>query len=555
LPIAPAKTGYIFGGWYTEIGGSGTVFTAITVVTASITVYAKWNSYTYTVTFDDQSATVPPNPTSKTVASPATTVVTLPTAPTKTGYTFGGWYTETGGSGTVFTAITVVTASITVFAKWTMNKYTLTLSQSVGCSTTTGGGLVSHGVATAINATSNVGYEFVIWNVTSGTGVTIGDVNSASTTVTLTNGDANVRANFQLKTYTLTTVGGAGGTATGGGQVTHGVAQAIIATANNGYGFVNWTTSSAGVTFANANSASTTVTLTSGAATIQANFIKTYTVTFNSQGGSDVALQTVNHGAYATVPTPPTKTSYSFDGWFKENTCTNAWFFANEAVVSNITLYAKWIVKDVDGNIYTTVTIGTQTWMVENLKTTKYRDSTPIPLVTDNTAWYATNAPRYCWYANDEATYKSTYGALYNWYVVNNSKLAPAGWHVPTNAEWDVLQNYLIANGYNWDGTTTGNKIAKAMAVQSKWQITIEVEGVPGNNLSTNNRSGFSALPGGIRKDVGTFKDIYVGGDWWSASESDVDWADRRYLDYQSIELYSDHIFKKFGFSVRLIRD
>jgi uncharacterized repeat protein (TIGR02543 family) len=324
LPIAPAKTGYIFGGWYTAINGGGTAFTASTVVTTNITVYAKWNNYTYTVTFDDQSATVPPNPTSKTVASPATTVATLPTAPTKTGYIFGGWYTETSGGGTVFTAITVVTASITVYAKWTINKYTLTLSQSVGCSTTTGGGLVSHGVATAISATSKVGYEFVNWNVTSGTGVTIGDVNSATTNVSLTSGDANVRAIFQAKTYTLTiTVNpGAGGSVTGGGTVTHGVAQAISATANAGYDFVNWTPSSPGVTFANANGAATTVTLTSGAATIQAVFqLKTYTLTVTvnpGASGSATGGGTVTHGV-AQVISATANAGYDFVNWTSSN--------------------------------------------------------------------------------------------------------------------------------------------------------------------------------------------------------------------------------------------
>jgi len=119
LPTAPTKTGYTFGGWYTATSGGGTAFIATTTVVADITVYAKWNIYTYTVTFDSQSATVEASPTSKTVTFPATTVATLPTPPTKTGYTFGGWYTGTNGGGTAFTATTTVTTDITVYAKWT----------------------------------------------------------------------------------------------------------------------------------------------------------------------------------------------------------------------------------------------------------------------------------------------------------------------------------------------------------------------------------------------------------------------------------------------------
>ncbi|MDD4729737.1 MAG: FISUMP domain-containing protein, partial [Dysgonamonadaceae bacterium] len=119
-------------------------------------------------------------------------------------------------------------------------------------------------------------------------------------------------------------------------------------------------------------------------------------------------------------------------------------------------------VTDIDDNVYHTVTIGTQVWMVENLKTTKYNDGTSIPLVSDGTAWSNLATPGYCFYNNDAAN-KSTYGALYNWFTVNTNKLAPTGWHVPTDAESTTLENYLIANGFNYDGTTTGNKIAKSM--------------------------------------------------------------------------------------------
>src|SRR5674476_633708 len=100
-------------------------------------------------------------------------------------------------------------------------------------------------------------------------------------------------------------------------------------------------------------------------------------------------------------------------------------------------------VTDIEGNVYHTVKIGTQTWMVENLKTTKYKDGTAIPLVTDNKVWINLPTPAYCWYDNDATTYKNTYGALYNWYAVNTGKLAPTGWHIPTDAEWTTLQNYV----------------------------------------------------------------------------------------------------------------
>ena len=117
-------------------------------------------------------------------------------------------------------------------------------------------------------------------------------------------------------------------------------------------------------------------------------------------------------------------------------------------------------ITDKDGNVYTSVTIGTQVWMKENLKTTKYNDGTAIPLVTDGAAWESLTTPGYCWYNNDAATYKATYGALYNRYTANSGKLCPAGWHVPADSEWTTLTDYLINNGYGYGGS--GSEIAKS---------------------------------------------------------------------------------------------
>ena len=161
--------------------------------------------------------------------------------------------------------------------------------------------------------------------------------------------------------------------------------------------------------------------------------------------------------------------------------------------------------------------------------------------------------------ADDNTTHADSikkFGALYNWYAVDTKKLAPKGWHVPTDAEWTILQNYLIANGYNWDGTTTGNKIAKSIAAKTDWQ-THANPGAIGNDLAKNNRSGFSALPGGFRvDDNGIFLSIGFNGVWWSAMEFDVSIAYYRYLfngfDVLGRDIFS---FKSGGFSVRLLRD
>ena len=205
-------------------------------------------------------------------------------------------------------------------------------------------------------------------------------------------------------------------------------------------------------------------------------------------------------------------------------------------------------VKDIDGNVYHTVKIGTQTWMVENLKTTKYKDGTAIPLVTDNKVWINLPTPAYCWYDNDATTYKNTYGALYNWYAVNTGKLAPTGWHVPTDAEWTTLKNYVSAN------LGTSGSVAKALAATTNW-ITNTSVGAIGNDLTKNNTSGFTALPGGYHSNHGAFYDVGYGGYWWSSTDSSTSYAWNRYLYCYGGSLGRYYDSKSYGFSVRCVRN
>jgi uncharacterized protein (TIGR02145 family) len=219
-------------------------------------------------------------------------------------------------------------------------------------------------------------------------------------------------------------------------------------------------------------------------------------------------------------------------------------------------------VTDADGNVYQTVKIGNQEWTTENLRTTKYNDGSPIPNITSKVAWdscFYTLGDAYCTYNNttNSGSIKK-YGVLYNWYAVNTGKLAPAGWHVPTDEEWDTLQDYLIANGYNWDGTTTDNKIAKSMAAKTDWKSGSDDvgDGAIGNDLTKNNRSGFSALPGGARDpDCDGFCGQDSSGYWWSATNwgSTCTWSRHLSSDYEEfLEPFSD---KCGGLSVRLVRD
>ncbi len=217
-------------------------------------------------------------------------------------------------------------------------------------------------------------------------------------------------------------------------------------------------------------------------------------------------------------------------------------------------------VTDVDGNVYRTVKIGNQEWTTENLRTTKYNDGSPLANITGKSTWDSclyTLTDAYCFYnntTNPDSIEK--FGALYNWYAVNSGKLAPAGWHVPTDEEWDTLQNYLIANGYNWDGTTTENKIAKSMAAKTDWKSNSDgVKGAVGNDLTKNNGTGFSALPGGVRGEDNDFNGRASEGYWWSAANAGATftWSRSLSFDYEELrKLFSD---KYGGFSVRVVRD
>jgi len=198
-------------------------------------------------------------------------------------------------------------------------------------------------------------------------------------------------------------------------------------------------------------------------------------------------------------------------------------------------------VTDLDGNSYSGVEIGTQVWTGENLKTTRYNNKTSIPLVTDNTAWSNLTTPGYCYYNNDIANY-DTYGALYNWYTVNTGLLCPDGWHVPTDAEWITLVNYLGGQ------LVAGGKLKEAGT--DHWTSP---------NTAATDESGFSALPGGYRVNTGSFSnngnDIGLKGLWWSATEDSPGVARNRIMYYDNAYAYINYSVKTYGSSIRCLKN
>ena len=189
-------------------------------------------------------------------------------------------------------------------------------------------------------------------------------------------------------------------------------------------------------------------------------------------------------------------------------------------------------VTDIDGNIYNVVKIGNQYWMKENLKTTRYNDSTPIPTGLSDAAWQSTPSGAYAIYDNNSGN-NDVYGKLYNWHAINTAKLAPAGWHVPTDAEWTTLVNTLgggsVAGGA-MKGTTT-----------TWWNSP---------NTGATNSSGFTGLPAGSRYSNGPFNRIGIIGFFWSSNASAF------ILNYDdSVVDNSNSGLKENGFSVRCVKD
>lgn len=202
------------------------------------------------------------------------------------------------------------------------------------------------------------------------------------------------------------------------------------------------------------------------------------------------------------------------------------------------------VIKDGDGNVYSTITIGTQIWLTENLKTTKLTDGTVIPHIEDNTFWANTNSPDYCWY-NNEINNKNTYGALYNWHAVSTGKLCPSGWHVPSVSELNDLVDFL-----------GGESVAGG-----KLKTTGTIEGGDGlwyqQNVDATNTTEFSAVPGGLRNNNGLFFDLGFGGVWWTSTQNPPDLAYYYFINNFNAE-FSISItgtFKRAGFSVRCIKD
>jgi uncharacterized protein (TIGR02145 family)/uncharacterized repeat protein (TIGR02543 family) len=571
-PVAPIRTGYTFVGWYKEAAYTTQWNFSMETVSANDTLFAKWAAVTYTVTFDDQQATTHVSPVSKTIVFPSTTIGTLPSEPKKTGYTFCCWNTAANGSGSEFTALTTVTADITIYAVWNSHTFTVTYEgQGVVTNSTkevtspkttvetvpapTVSGYLFEGWFTGINGggspflgTTTVASDITVYakwtrvykvtyNANGGTGTVPVDPNTYqnSNTVTVLSGSGLSKANYTFAGWNTQT-DTMGTSYTSGGPLTMGSVDITL--------YAKWRLNAPTISTITNKTCPVNDSVTFSVTATGLNLGYTWYMNNAEIGNANGASYTTSKLTAAEVSTPRTY----------KCVVTNPAGSANSSASLAVST-----ISDIDGNVYHEVKIGSQVWTMENLRVTKYRDGTAIPKETNGENWSNAETPMYCFYNN--ATNADTiikWGALYNWYVVdklNPKKVAPSGWHVPTDEEWTTLENYLIANGYNWDRTTSENKIGKSLASATTDWMTSSTEGDVGKNIANNNGAGFSALPSGYCAYNGTFYHQYGIIYWWSTTESDSTNAFCRSLGSSNSNLFRDYNNKKFGFAFRLVRD
>jgi len=324
-------------------------------------------------------------------------------------------------------------------------------------------------------------------------------------------------------------------------------------TGNTTYFVRAYATNSTGTAYGNELTFTTTQSLPAGSTT-NATSVTNTTATLNGTVNANNLLTTVtfdyglttSYGMTATAVQSPvsgttsTSVSANISGlksgqiYHYKVKCSST---AGTTSGSDITFTTT--VKDNDDNVYNTVTIGTQVWMKEDLRATKYSDGSSIPLVTDTDEWINLTSPAYCWYDNDKEGIDAKYGALYNWYTVNTGKLCPQGWHVPSYEEFKTLSEFLGGDDI------AGGKLKETGT--NHWLAP---------NTGATNESGFTALPGGDRDTYGEFWYLGEVGGWWSSTLYTT--AGTAYL----MGLYSDDgilhrewWYHYAGLNVRCVRD
>ncbi len=204
--------------------------------------------------------------------------------------------------------------------------------------------------------------------------------------------------------------------------------------------------------------------------------------------------------------------------------------------------------SDIDGNTYESVIIDGQTWMADNLRVTHYRNGDSISTNIADSEWHSFASGAYTTYGDNES-HATTYGYLYNWNAVNDTRgLAPEGWHIPTDGEWKKLEAYMGLNTSELNSTEwRGSELQLGDALKSTWGWYLNGEG--------NNKSGMSALPGGFRYSYHGYFSLGESCYFWTDTQYNSGYAYYRKLDYSSSAIERDYYLKSTGYSIRCVKD
>jgi uncharacterized protein (TIGR02145 family) len=486
---------------------------------------------------------VPGAPTIGTATAGNAQATVIFTAPASNGGSAITSYTATSSPGGIKSALNQAgsgTITFTGLTNGTAYTFTVTATNSVGTgaasapsnSVTPFGvpGAPTIGTATAGNAQANVIFTAPVSNG-----------GSVITSYTATSSPGGIKSTLnQAGSGTITFTG-----------LTNGTAYTFTVKANNtaGTGAASAASNSVipfavpgapTIGTATAGNAQATVIFTAPASN-GGSAITSYTAT-SSPGGFTGTISQAGSGTI-TITGLSNGTAYTF-----KVKATNVAGAGPASAASNSVTPIVPPITDGSGNTYETVLIGTQTWMTKNLNTSKYSDGTAIPNITDKVSWNAASNGAYCDY-NNTASNSTTYGKLYNWFVVDNNaatkvasnggkNICPVGWHVPTSAEWTTLVTYL--------GDIPNVAVVLKQATPSIWKTP--------NTGGATNTSGFAALPGGGRFGLGTFGGLVFQGVWWTTSVTGNGVTTKELSSYSSTLLSVDY-YKQFGFSVRCLKD
>jgi uncharacterized protein (TIGR02145 family)/uncharacterized repeat protein (TIGR02543 family) len=494
------RTGYTFGGWNTAADGGGAALLAedtFTMGETDIVLYAQWEIDTYTVTFNSNGGSAV---SSQKVAYNDRAIE--PEAPVKANHQFGGWHTSTALTAE-FDFTTPITASRALHAKW-IPVFSVIYHANGGLgSVPEDARAYTNGQTVTILSGSGLsrnGYLFAGWNTQADT---LGAQYAPGETFAVGAMDVDLYAKWRLDAVEIVTH-------PGDQSVTEGHFATLSIEAYGAEMLYQW-----------------------------------------QKNGEDIEGATAS-----TYSTPELGVSNNGDAYRcivknAVNSVTSA-----EASIKILTEP----VVDIDGNAYPTIVLGNQVWTTVSLRVTRYNDGTPIRHVTSTDSahhWYDAINPfgAYCFYDNTEdVVEQETYGALYNYYAVYSGDLAPDGWHVPLDSDWDALAVYLGTHGYNWDNSNYVNKAAKALAATTGWRET-DIEGTPGHDPHLNNSTGFTAYASGGRSQY-SFYGKTSGCLLWAITADSSNVYEIYYGRDSLKNVAMRHpLSNDGGWSVRLIRD